>query len=254
MIEKLIQNIGLSEEEAKIYVCLVNSGTIPARKIALETKINRSLVYKILKQLIDQGIIIEDKNKKAISVFRALHPSKLQTFLKQKESDLRLADQSFHEVVSTLGAQFNLTCGKPTVHFYEGIDGLKYVYKDILATKKDLKMIRSPKDNDVPELGKLVIEQIKKQIEKGIKTQAIVPMEFPFDDFIAKRDKENLVTRCRIPRAELHIPAQIIIYGHKVAMTSFEGCMITTIIEDVGISETHAQIFDRLWKTGEVRG
>jgi sugar-specific transcriptional regulator TrmB len=253
MIEKLIQNIGLSEEEAKIYVCLVQLGTIPARKIALETKINRSLVYKVLKQLIDQGIVIEDKNKKAISVFRALHPSKLQTFVKQKESDLKLADQSFYEVVSTLGAQFNLTCGKPTVHFYEGVEGLKYVYKDILFTKKDIKLIRSPKDNDIPELGKLVTEQIKKQVERGIKTEAIVPMELSYDDFIMKRDVENLVTRCRIPREELHIPAQIIIYGHKVAMTSFEGCMITTIIEDIGIAETHTQIFDRLWKTGLVR-
>lgn len=253
MIEKLVQNIGLSEEEAKIYICLVNSGTIPARKIALETKINRSLVYKILKQLIDQGIVIEDKNKKAISVFRALHPSKLQTFLKQKESDLKLADQSYHEVVSALGAQFNLTCGKPTVHFYEGIEGLKYVYKDILHTKKDIKLIRSPKDNDVSEVAKIVLEQIKRQVDRGIKTQAIVPMEYPYDNVVVQKDKENLVTRCRIPRAELHVPAQVIIYGHKVALTSFEGCMITTIIEDVGIAETHTQIFDRLWKTGEVK-
>lgn len=250
MIETLIQHIGLSEEQAKIYVSLIQKGAMSARKIALETGINRSLVYKILKQLMDFKLVIEEENKKTIAVFSALHPSHLQELLKKKEADLVLADQSYHQVVSALGAQFNIMCGKPSVHFYEGVEGIKYLYKDILHTKSDICLIRSPKDTLHPEIAKLVLAQIDKQVEKGIRTKAIVPMELPYDDFITKKDMQNLVTRCRIPRSELSVPAQILIYGNKVAMTSFEGAMITTIIEDKSITETHLNIFNRLWNTG----
>src|SRR5690606_28782729 len=44
-------------------------------------------------------------------------------------------------------------------------------------------------------------------------------------------------------------PAQIIIYGNKVAFTSFKDCMITTIIEDKSICTSMKTIFEKLWET-----
>ncbi len=249
MNTKLLEQIGLSEEQSKAYLCLISSGSLPARKIAFSTGINRSLVYKVLKQLIALELVTETTNSRSVSTFTGLHPSKLHSMVKKKEEDLKNADQALNEVVSTLGAQFNLVCGKPSIHFQEGLDGIKYLYKDILRAGKNIKLIRSPQDNDQPELGKLVIEQIRKQVEKGIHVQAIVPMEMTHDEFIFKRDFENLVERKRIDRKEMDIPAQIIIYGNKVAITSFKDCLITTIIDDAGIKETFEIIFQRLWKS-----
>lgn len=247
MTTKLLEQIGLSPEEAKIYECLITMGALPARKIAIETAINRSLIYKIIKTLMAKGLVIESEGKRSVSTFTALHPSKLHALVKEKEDALKLADQSFHEAVSSLGAQFNLVCGKPSVHFYEGVDGVKYLYKDVLRVGKDIRLIRTPLDNNHPELDKLVVEQIKKQVERGIHTKAIVPMDLEHDDFILKRDQENLVVRKRVERKEMNIPAQVVIYGNKVAMTSYKDCLITTIIEDIGIRETFEIIFERLW-------
>lgn len=245
---KTLQQIGLSEEQAKIYYSLINNGTLSARKITLETGVSRTLVYKVIKQLIDLGLVSEHEYDGKISKFTALPPINLQKIVDKQNEETKLANHAVSEAISILGAQFNLSCGKPTVRFYEGVEGIETLNKDILHTKSDLKILRSPMDNDTKKLDEIVKKQIKEQVGLGIKSKVIVPMDMPFDDFIVKKDKENLVTRCRIPREEFKNNAQIILYGNKVGFTSFVDCMITTIIEDESIRETMDMLFEALWE------
>jgi sugar-specific transcriptional regulator TrmB len=251
MNTKLLEQIGLTNEQAKVYTSLVSAGTLQARKIASESRVNRSLVYKILKQLIDLNLVIENANSGTVSTFTALHPSKLHTIVKKKEEDLKLADQALHEAVSSLGAQFNLTCGKPTVRFYEGVDGIRILNKDIIHSKKDIKLIRSPFDNNTEELDMKAKKLLEERASMGIKTQLIVPIKNSPSSISIEWDRNNLIERRRVPREELLNSAQIIIYGNKVAFSSFGACLITTIIEDKGIAETCSMLFGALWKKYE---
>ncbi len=247
MSTKLLEQVGLNLEQAKVYLSLVSSGALPARKIALESRVNRSLVYKILKQLVELGLIIESTVPGSVSTFTALHPSKLHTLVKRKEEDLKLADQALHEAVSTLGAQFNLACGKPTVRFYEGLEGLKILNKDILHTKSDIKLIRSPLDNNAEEVIPIWSKNREALREIGIKIKLIVPIKNTPSTISKAEDEKYLTERKRVPRTELNNPAQVIVYGNKVALSSFADCMITTIIEDQNIRKTFDMLFDTLW-------
>lgn len=244
---KLLEQIGLSSEQSKVYSCLISLGTLTARKIGLESGVNRSLVYKILKQLIDFGLVIENINSKSTSTFTALHPSKLHSLVRKKEEDFKLADQALHEVVSILGAQFNLTCGKPSVRFYEGLDGIRILNKDILHTGSNIKLIRSPFDNNSEDLEAKAKEFLEERAKLKIETKLIVPIKNTPSSISPEWDKVNLITRRRVPRSDLLNPAQIVIYGNKVAFTSFKDCMITTIIEDESIKKTTDMLFDVLW-------
>ena len=244
---KLLEQIGLSPEQAKVYLSLVSSGTLSARKIALESRVNRSLVYKILKQLIEFGLVTEQADPGKVSTFTALHPSKLHSIVKKKEEDLKLADQALHEAVSTLGAQFNLMCGKPTVRFYEGLDGLKILNKDILHTKSDIKLVRSPLDNNGEEVIPVWAKNREALREAGLKIKLIVPIKNTPSTITKAEDEKYHTERRRVPREELNNPAQVIIYGNKVALTSYGDCMITTIIEDQNIRKTFDMLFDVLW-------
>ncbi|MBP9711628.1 MAG: hypothetical protein KBD55_01170 [Candidatus Pacebacteria bacterium] len=244
---KLLEQIGLNEEQAKVYSTLVNTGTLHARKIALESRVNRSLVYKILKQLVELGLINEHSVPGSVSTFSALHPSKLHTLVQKKEEDLKLADQALHEAISTMGAQFNLICGKPTVRFYEGLEGIKILNKDILHTRKDIKLIRSPLDNNTDDLKSITSKNREVFREAGIKIKLIVPIKNTPSSVTKEEDEKYLIERRRVPRIELNNPAQVIIYGDKVGLTSFKDCSITTIIEDVNIAKTFEMLFDALW-------
>jgi len=247
MSTKLLEQIGLTAEQSKVYFCLVSFGTLQARKISLETKVNRSLVYKILKQLIEVGLVVENIQKGSISTFSAQHPSRLSEIIKNKEEELKEAEQALDEAVGELGAKFNLNKEKPSIHFYEGLDGIKYLNKDILLTKSDIKLVRSPFDNNTEELDERARRFIEERSFAGIKTKLIVPIKNIPSTITSEWDEKHLIERRRVDRKELLNSAQMIIYGNKVAFTSFSETMITTIIEDKGISDTCSMLFDALW-------
>jgi sugar-specific transcriptional regulator TrmB len=249
---KLLERVGLSEEQAKVYSCLIANGAMQARKVSLECGLNRSLVYKILKQLIELDLASESSSPGSVNTFAASNPTKLQAIIKNKEDELRLADQALNEAINTLSTQFNITHGKPSVRFYEGLDGVKMLNKDILMTKSDVKLIRSPFDNNTEELDSKARKFLEDRAILGIKTKLIVPIKNNPSSISPEWDKMNLIERRRVPREELLNAAQIIIYSNKVAFTSFGSSMITTIIEDSSITETCTMLFNALWRRYEI--
>lgn len=56
---KIVEYIGLSEYESKVYLGLIQLGTAGARKLSLNCDVPRTKVYGTLKKLIDYGLVIE---------------------------------------------------------------------------------------------------------------------------------------------------------------------------------------------------
>lgn len=56
---KIVEYIGLSEYESKVYLSLINLGTAGARKLSLNCDVPRTKVYGTLKKLIEYGLAVE---------------------------------------------------------------------------------------------------------------------------------------------------------------------------------------------------
>lgn len=56
---KIVEYIGLSEYESKVYLSLISLGTAGARKLSLNCDVPRTKVYGTLKKLIDYGLVVE---------------------------------------------------------------------------------------------------------------------------------------------------------------------------------------------------
>ena len=56
---KIVEYIGLSEYESKVYLCLINLGTAGARKLSINCDVPRTKVYGTLKKLIDYDLVVE---------------------------------------------------------------------------------------------------------------------------------------------------------------------------------------------------
>lgn len=50
-----------------------------------------------------------------------------------------------------------------------------------------------------------------------------------------------------MPAEKLNIPAQVIVYGDKVAITNFKESMITVAVESKYIAETFRLMFEYMW-------
>ena len=82
-----LRKIGLSDNEIKIYLALLKSGTNTAYDIGNITGIYRAHVYDKLEQLMKKGLVTYIF-KGAKKYFQATHPSKLKQYLEDKKRDI----------------------------------------------------------------------------------------------------------------------------------------------------------------------
>lgn len=246
--EKILIEAGLSEEQAAVYASLIEKGPQKASSLSRWTGIKRGLIYKVLEQLEVMGLLSKKGGEGTVAVFSPEHPSNLADMMERKARAIELAKETVLYSLGSLSSKYNLLSGKPNVQFYEGKNGLKEIYSNILMEGKDILLIRSPHDNKHPEIFPLVEKQINDQSAKGIHTRAITPVVPDTKISIENSDKKNLVERRLIKLEHFNEPAQIVLYGtQKVAITSFEENMISTIIDDRAIYQAFRSIFEFMW-------
>jgi sugar-specific transcriptional regulator TrmB len=246
--ETILTECGLSQEQALIYTYLLKNGLSPAKIISLKTNLGRPLVYKVLEQLIELNLVEKRDDIGKVSLFFPKHPKGIQELLETKKQHVSRAFSEFGNILGKLSSEFNSLNGKPNVQFYEGIEGIKYTHNDILETNQNILVISSPIHEGRQEVLHLIKEQIDKQIEKNIHTKAITPhtdgqiIATPIEE-----DTQYLITRKKVPADRLKIPAQIVIYGDKVAITNFKESYLTVVIESKYITETFRIMFEYIW-------
>ncbi|OHA23207.1 MAG: hypothetical protein A3H57_04640 [Candidatus Taylorbacteria bacterium RIFCSPLOWO2_02_FULL_43_11] len=243
---------GLSSEQGKIYHFLLQNGLAPAKAISLKTGIGRPLTYKVLEQLIELTLVEKRENAGKVTLFSPLHPERLKEFADRRREKANKEAELLQGTIGLLVSQFNALKDKPNIRFFEGEEGVRHVYGDILEMGSDILIITSPIREGRQEVLHLIKEQVHKQAAANIRTRAITPhhegkiMALPVEE-----DEKFLITRKVVPSEKLDIPAQVIVYGDKVAITNFRESLITVLVESKYIAETFRIIFEYMWEHGQ---
>lgn len=138
MISTLLRKLGLNSHEVEVYLAVLKAGQIGATELSQVTKINRTTIYSVAKQLVKRGIITEDlgSNKR---LFIAKPPQDLDLLLRRQEYDLEekrhLLQGSMAELEKLAkSAQYSV----PKIVFIEE-EGVKdYLYRQTDTWNKSL--------------------------------------------------------------------------------------------------------------------
>lgn len=247
MYEQHLMQAGLTKEQASAYETLVKNGPMQARVLSRRIGIPRTFAYAVLTELQRLGLVESKKEKGSITTFSPAHPFRLQELARD---NLRKAEHSVTSVEGALAAlisDFNTSSGRPGIRILGGIEGIRELYADILRERQPISLIRSPNDSLFPELRDLVERQKKEQARLGITARVLTSKRH--ENIAAKiaEDKTVRISRCTIPDEKMTPPAQTIIYANKVALTSYNDQIITTIIENKDICTTFRLIFEYMW-------
>lgn len=254
MYSQHLTQSGLTKEQAIVYEVLLKNGALPAGKISSKTAelnekipIKRGLVYKILDQLVDFGLIEKNEEPGKVAIFQVAHPLKIKELVEKKERQAKDAQLALDGVLSSLVSDFNLISGKPGIQYFEGEEGIRRVVFDSLSAKSEIYQYI---DNEAanryfPEINK---EYIKIRKEKGIKKKMIT-----IDgDYIRKNankyDREftdiHLIDGKKYPFA-----TAMSIYDNKISyITLKEDKKIGFIIDDADIAKMHRTLFEYMWE------
>jgi sugar-specific transcriptional regulator TrmB len=246
MYEQSLIQAGLYLEQAQIYELLLKNGPLPAGKISKKTSITRSLVYKILDDLMSMNLVEKQDEPKKVAIFKPLHPYKLQELAEKKEKQAKNAQMVLAETLPYLVSEFQLLQEKPDIRFYEGEEGIKRVVFDSLTAKDG---IYSYIDNEAVNkyFPKINTEYVKKRIELGIKKKMIT-IDGNFIRSRASQYDPNFTEIRLIDGNQYPFYTVMQIYNNKVSYITLDAKkMIGIIIEDRHIASMHKGIFEFNW-------
>jgi len=121
---EVLEELGLSEAESKIYLALIELRSSLAGPIIKKTGFHRGTTYLILQRLKEKGLVSSIiKGKK--QYFEPANPNILLSLLKEKQEKLQ-------EILPKLNAKLNSSQEKQEVVVYSGIKGIRAVFEKML--------------------------------------------------------------------------------------------------------------------------
>lgn len=238
MNQSALASIGLSEQETAVYVATLELGEATVQEIARKSGVKRTSIYNFIDKLKDRQILFETKKKKR-HVFSAAHPKHL----------LEMERLRLHELESTMPqllAIHNLSTRKPRVTFYEGVEGIKEIYGDMLEVRSPI-VAWSDQKHLWQVLGKDYGEYFPpERAKRGITFKGIAN-DTPENRSLSKND-EKLLRETKFMSAKHDLKTEINVYADKVLMASLRSSpAFAVLIQDQGIADTLRATWAELW-------
>ena len=220
-----------------IYTTALELGESNMQQLSRKSDIKRTSIYNFIDELKNRGLIVETRKKKH-KVYSAVHPRQLLEMEKTKIMELERA-------MPELLAIQNKSKTKPRVTFYDGIEGIKEVYVDMLLEQKEITAFEDLEHMNIA-LPKSFYDYFPaERALRKIPFRSIL-RDSPEARRLTAKNTELLRKSKLISTSDWR--TEINIYGEKVAMMSFRSkTPFCVLIEDRDIAETLRSAWTELW-------
>jgi HTH-type transcriptional regulator, sugar sensing transcriptional regulator len=240
MLKNDLISIGLSEKEAVTYLAMLELGETSISNIAAKAKQKRPTTYLIIDSLKEKGMVsMVKRNKKTL--FLAEDPRKIVEILEERK-------EKMNRIMPQLLSFSNMLDNKPAIRYFEGIEGIKNVYRDTLAYP-DQEMLTFFSETFSTHFDKDFFNNfyIPKRVQKKIWVRAILPEQKIIRE-LAANDIKHLRQTKIVPDGTYNINIEINLYSkNKIGIISFEE-KFALIIESEKIFFSLKNIFELMWK------
>lgn len=250
MIESL-KKIGLSENEAKAYVALLEMGHGTAQQIAQKASINRPTAYVQLETLMRMGLISsfekESANKDGATktLFRIEDPSYLKKFI---ESERRVFADREHELTAILPDLEKIFIGigsRPRVRFFDGAEGLKTIQDEFLKTTDRLVESAASLDDVLNIFPTHPEDYAPRRVKRGIHSKLLYTTSR--GPFLKSTDKTMLRESRFVPPEHFAFSSDMAIYGNSIALSVLRDQPYGVIIESREVANSMRALFNLAW-------
>ena len=234
MFEKYLEDLGLSEKEAKVYLSLLEVDNDSVLDLAEKTKINRTTIYPVLESLSKKGLISEVKVDKKVR-FQAEPPERLETYVERQKIVLEEHAKRLKDVIPQLKSVQRETGERPVIKLYDGKEGIISSLEDFFETKDRggeayFLYSRDLIDDLVPEEQRIKYRDIR--IAKNIKSKTI------YSYSKGEMDKDSTADRIRVDGNKYPFLCDIVIYEDRVKITTLLKSNTAITIKSHDFAET----------------
>lgn len=238
MLLTTLQQIGLNEKQAKIYLAALELGETTIKEIAKKAELKRTTIYDFIDEMVNLGyfkLTAEGKKKK----YLAASPEELKIIIQKREALLS-------QIMPMLSSISNVSTSKPKVWFYNGVQGLKEVYSDSLKYSGEILAIGGEDIVNVIGLD-WILNYVKRRVRKQIPVRAIIAKTELLEKEIISKSQEQLRASKIIDRNKYPFPIEINIYGHQRVFFISARDQVAVIIESAEIYQAMKSFFNLVW-------
>lgn len=246
MYTDILQDLGLSPNESRIYEALLELGETGVSDISTRTNIHRRNAYDAINRLVEKGFIvpvIDSKERRYVPV----EPNKFLETIEEKRSKLQRILPSMQEL-------FEKKRPKEGVYIYKGIEGNKNVLRDMLNIGKTVYTIGGKGIWANPPSHPLSVGIIRELKRKKIKVYILfdAPYKKEVIETIKATQQTDVITYRFLPE-KYSSKAAIDIYEDRVAI--WTGSTLNALDENTTIfmmisqklADSYRQWFQFMW-------
>lgn len=254
MLEEL-KKIGLSENEAKVYIALLELGSETVQEIAKKAGVKRATTYVQLEALAKLGLVASfekasgRKNGAAKTYFRAEDPEHLKNKIEYEQKAADEHERTFEKILPELGKLYLSSGERPRVRFFDGAEGLRAMQSEFLKSGAELVESFSSEDDVRKIFPKFSEEYEPKKIKRGIRSRVIYTSSS--GPFLEKHDAASLRKSRYIPSEKFPVSCDISVYKNTVSVSVLKGKIFGILIESAEIANSVRSFFTLAWEAAE---
>jgi len=239
MDTSILEDLGLTQAEIKVYVALLELGSSSAGPILEKSGLQNSVVHRALNTLIEKGLIsfiLEGRRK----LYQATDPDNFHEFIDDKK-------KRFDSILPELKQKQNFAKDNEQATIYKGKRGINEIYTKLLNS--------GGKEYNTYGGGKRVCYEIMgetwwknlhaKRIAKKIQSRQVFDETIrKFGEQLRKRPKSQV----KFLSQEFEQLTETVIIGDYVAINIFTENPYGLLIKDKTVVQSHKKSFELLWE------
>jgi sugar-specific transcriptional regulator TrmB len=240
MLEKYLQDIGLSEKESTVYISLLSVDSSSVLDLSKKTGLNRSTTYVVLESLAKKGLVTETTVGKKTH-YQAEPPERLETYVEQRKILLDEQAKKLKDIIPQIKTVQRETGARPIVKYFEGREGIISSYEEMhddsdeggeiyLVYPRDLLFEVFTENENKKYKSKRLDRKIKSKViytyEKG---------EIPSDE---------MGDRLKVDHEKYPIKCDIAIYKDKIRINTLSKTLSGIFIRSQDLADTLRSLFN----------
>jgi len=236
MHEQQLKELGLTDNEVRIYLLLLEQGMMNPSEISQKLGLHRGYIYDALERMQEKEVVnvVLKTNKK---YYQATSPKNLVELLK-----FRL--EGFEKIVPDLVKLSSLKKEETKVELHRGKRVYRVLLKDMISTLKkndEAYLIGIDEDVLIKEIEPIYLKQYVNAIKsKKIKEKVLIKTG-------GKKLESPNIQYKELDEKYIGKTAQII-YNNKVAIFILGTPYYLIVIDNKEVAETYKKQFNLLWK------
>ena len=243
MINQL-KSLGLSDNEAKVYMAMLELGPATVLEISAKAGVNRPTTYVQIEVLKKMGLAsTQTKGKKQL--FIAESPEQLEFMIDRQKTELEQKKEELKKLLPELTAMLSVSDQKPQVRFFEGKEGLLKMQTELLKSKTNEVVSFASADGILKIFPDHPRTLSSKRVQRGIRSRLIYTN---IGEPVLKRHDDNMLRETKyVSPDKFPFKSDVAIYGDNISISALEGKVVGVIITHKELADSFRALFNLLW-------